>query len=50
MEDKVNELVEKGCEIIIPDEDRKPLAEIERSIIKRYRKHLEQVCKSHKGV
>ena len=40
VEDKVNELAGKGCEIIIPDEDRKPLAEIERSIIKRYRKHL----------
>ncbi len=40
MEEKVSKLAGKGCEIIIPDEDRKPLLEIERSIIKRYRKCL----------
>ncbi len=27
-----------GCELIIPENDRKPLSEIERSIIKKYRK------------
>jgi len=34
LEEKVSKLAGKGCEIIIPDEDRKPLLEIERSIIK----------------
>lgn len=29
-----------GCETLVPTEERKPLAEIERSIIKRYRKHI----------
>lgn len=38
--EKENGLAGKGCEILIPEEDRKPLAEIERSIIKRYRKHI----------
>lgn len=30
----------KGCPRIIPDEEKKPLKDIERSIIKTYRKHL----------
>ena len=30
----------KGCPRIIPDSERKPLADIERSIIKTYRKHI----------
>lgn len=29
-----------SCEVLIPTEDRKSLEEIERSIIKRYRKHI----------
>ena len=29
----------KGCEIIVPFDERKPLEEIERSIIKKYRKY-----------
>lgn len=40
MTKKENKLAGTGCEIIVPTEDRKPLAEIERSIIKRYRKHI----------
>lgn len=35
-----NKLAGTGCEIIVPEEERKPLSEIERSIIKKYRKHL----------
>lgn len=38
--DKVNRVAGNGCEVLIPQEERKPLAEIERSIIKKYRKHL----------
>ncbi|MBE6071720.1 MAG: tRNA 2-thiocytidine biosynthesis protein TtcA [Clostridium butyricum] len=30
----------KGCERIIPEGDRKPLKDIERSIVKTYRKHI----------
>ena len=30
----------QGCERIIPEEDKKPLKDIERSIVKRYRKHI----------
>ncbi|GAA0077506.1 tRNA 2-thiocytidine(32) synthetase TtcA [Clostridium sp. CTA-5] len=30
----------KGCPTIIPDEDKKPLKDIERSIVKTYRKHI----------
>ncbi len=30
----------KGCERLIPEEDKKPLKEIERSIVKRYRKPI----------
>lgn len=40
MADKENRLAGGGCEILIPEEERKPLAEIERSIIKKYRKQL----------
>lgn len=29
-----------GCEILVPFSERKPLADIERSIIKTYRKHI----------
>jgi tRNA(Ile)-lysidine synthase TilS/MesJ len=38
--EKENGLAGTGCEILVPFNDRKPLAEIERSIIKRYRKHI----------
>lgn len=40
MPDRENRLAGKGCETLIPEEDRKPLAEIERSIIKKYRKQI----------
>lgn len=30
----------QGCEILVPFNDRKPLVDIERSIIKTYRKHI----------
>ncbi|MFZ5968497.1 MAG: tRNA 2-thiocytidine biosynthesis TtcA family protein [Bacillota bacterium] len=30
----------KGCEVLVPFEERKPLQEIERSIITKYRKHI----------
>lgn len=30
----------KGCERLIPDSDKKPLKDIERSIVKTYRKHI----------
>ena len=36
----MSELAGKGCEIIVPFEERQPLKDIERSIIKKYRKHL----------
>lgn len=35
-----NGLQGNGCEILVPFNDRKPLNEIERSIIKTYRKHI----------
>lgn len=40
MTEKENKLAGNGCETLIPEEDRKPLEDIERSIIKRYRKHI----------
>ena len=40
MSHKENRLAGEGCEILIPEEERKPLTEIERSIIKKYRKQL----------
>ena len=30
----------EGCEVLVPFNDRKPLADIERSIIKTYRKNI----------
>ncbi|MDU4739000.1 ATP-binding protein [Clostridium sp.] len=30
----------KGCERLIPTEEKKPLEEIERSLVKKYRKHI----------
>ena len=30
----------KGCPIMVPSEEKKPLKEIERSIVKRYRKTI----------
>ncbi|MDB8800758.1 ATP-binding protein [Romboutsia sp. 1001216sp1] len=36
----MSNLAGKGCEIIVPFDERQPLKDIERSIIKRYRKHL----------
>lgn len=36
----MSNLAGQGCERIIPAEDKKPLKEIERSIVKRYRKYL----------
>jgi len=40
LSERENRLAGNGCETLIPLEDRKPLAEIERSIIKKYRKQL----------
>lgn len=39
MADRENKIAET-CEVLIPEEERKPLEEIERSIITRYRKHI----------
>lgn len=36
----MSELAGKGCEIIVPFDERQPLRDIERSIIKKYRKNL----------
>lgn len=36
----MSDLAGKGCEIIVPFDERQPLKDIERSIIKKYRKHL----------
>lgn len=30
----------KGCERLVPTEEKKPLGEIERSLVKKYRKHI----------
>lgn len=38
--EKEKKLAGTGCETLAPTEERKSLAEIERSIIKRYRKHI----------
>ena len=35
----MSELAGNGCQIIVPFEERKPLKEIERSILKKYRKY-----------
>ena len=40
MEEKKTSLAGEGCEMLVPFNDRKPLADIERSIIKTYRKHI----------
>lgn len=40
MDKKDNGIKGNGCEILVPFNDRKPLADIERSIIKTYRKHI----------
>ncbi len=40
MDEKDNSLKGSGCEILVPFNERKPLADIERSIIKTYRKHI----------
>src|SRR5690554_5238698 len=40
MEEKNNGLKGSGCEVLVPFNERKPLADIERSIIKTYRKHI----------
>ncbi|SHE40937.1 tRNA(Ile)-lysidine synthase TilS/MesJ [Tissierella praeacuta DSM 18095] len=40
MEEKDNGLKGTGCEILVPFNERKPLVDIERSIIKTYRKHI----------
>ncbi|AOR22849.1 tRNA 2-thiocytidine biosynthesis TtcA family protein [Clostridium taeniosporum] len=36
----MNSIAGKGCPTIIPDEEKKPLKDIERSIVKKYRKHI----------
>jgi tRNA(Ile)-lysidine synthase TilS/MesJ len=36
----MSDLAGSGCEILIPFNERKPLEEIERSIVKKYRKHI----------
>lgn len=40
MDEKDNGIKGSGCEILAPFNERKPLADIERSIIKTYRKHI----------
>ncbi len=40
MEEKLSGLGGQGCDILVPFNDRKPLGEIERSLIKRYRKNI----------
>ena len=40
MEEKDQGIRGPGCEILVPFNDKKPLAVIERSIIKTYRKHI----------
>lgn len=40
MDEKDNGIKGNGCEILVSFNDRKPLADIERSIIKTYRKHI----------
>ncbi len=36
----MNDIAGSGCEILVPFNERKPLQEIERSLIKKYRKHI----------
>lgn len=40
LEESTNKLAGNGCKVLVPDEDRKTLKEIEKSITKRYRKKL----------
>jgi predicted PP-loop superfamily ATPase len=40
LNEKDNKISGEGCEIIAPFNDKKPLEEIERSIIKTYRKQI----------
>ncbi|NLN41076.1 MAG: tRNA 2-thiocytidine biosynthesis protein TtcA [Clostridiales bacterium] len=40
MDKKDNGLQGSGCEVLVPFNERKPLKEIDRSIIKTYRKHI----------
>ena len=35
----MSKLAGEGCKIIMPTEEKKPLREIEKSIIKKYRKY-----------
>ena len=35
----MSELAGNGCQIIVPFDERKPLKEIEKSILKKYRKY-----------
>lgn len=39
MED-MNKIAGQGCDILVPFNERKPISDIERSIIKTYRKHI----------
>jgi tRNA 2-thiocytidine biosynthesis protein TtcA len=36
----MSDIAGKGCEVLVPFEERAPLAEIERSLITKYRKHI----------
>jgi len=36
----MSDIAGKGCEILVPFSERKPLADIERSLIKKYRKNI----------
>ena len=40
MEDKKTKIAGEGCEVLVPFNERKPLKDIERSIIKTYRKKI----------
>lgn len=40
MEDFTKGIAGEGCEVLVPFNERKPLEDIERSIIKTYRKHI----------
>lgn len=40
LSDKITDIAGEGCEILVPFNERKPLKDIERSIIKTYRKHI----------
>jgi tRNA(Ile)-lysidine synthase TilS/MesJ len=39
-EKKINSVAGEGCPVLVPDEDKKSLKEIEKSIIKKFRKQL----------